>query len=65
VVVIETWKQHVGVGVTQSLDACITTTIVEIVVAPKINVVRKGVLIRSTIKLGSGLAGISVVRNLS
>jgi hypothetical protein len=26
VVVVETWKQHIGVGVTQSLDVGITTT---------------------------------------
>jgi hypothetical protein len=25
IVVVETWKQHVGVGVTQSLDVGITT----------------------------------------
>jgi hypothetical protein len=64
-VVVETWKQHVGVGVTQSPDACITTIGVETIVAPNINVVRRGVFIRSIIKLGSGLGGISVVRNLS
>jgi hypothetical protein len=37
----------------------------EIVVAPNINVVRRGVLIGSTTKLGSGSSGVSTVRNLS
>ncbi len=44
-VIVETWKQHVGVRVTQSLGVGITTTRVEMVVALGIDVVRRGVLI--------------------
>ncbi len=51
--IIKTRKQHVGVGVTQSLGVDITTTRMETVVAPNIVVIRKGVLIRSIAKLGS------------
>jgi hypothetical protein len=46
-------KQHVGVGVTQSFGAGITTIRVESVVAPNINVIKKEILIRSVAKLGS------------
>jgi hypothetical protein len=35
------------------------------VVAPNINVVKREVLIASIAKLGSGLGGISIIRNLS
>jgi hypothetical protein len=45
VTTVKTQKQHAGVGVIQSLDASITTTRVETVVVPNINVVRRGVLI--------------------
>jgi hypothetical protein len=38
---------------------------VETVVAPNIDVVRRGVLIGSATKLGNGSSGISVIRNLS
>jgi len=38
---------------------------VETIVVPNINVVRRGVLIRSITKLDSGLGGILTVRNLS
>ncbi len=65
VTIVETWKQHAKVGVIQSLDVGITTTRVETVVAPSINVIRKGILIRSTTKLGSESGGVSTVRNLS
>jgi hypothetical protein len=64
-IVVETHKQHVGIGVIQSLGVGITTIGVEMVVAPNINVVRKETLIRSTTKLGSGLGGVSAIRNLS
>jgi hypothetical protein len=37
---------------------------VEIVVAPNMDVVKRGILIRSTTKLSSGLGGVST-RNLS
>jgi hypothetical protein len=63
--VVETWKQHAGIGVTQSLGVGITTIGVETIVAPNINVVRKGVVIGSVAKLGSGSCGVLVGRNLS
>ncbi len=65
VTIVETWRQHVGVIVTQSLDVDITTTRVETVVAPTMDVIRKGVLIGSTTKLGNGLGGVSARRKLS
>ncbi len=65
VAIVETRKQHVGIGVTQSLDANITTIGVEIVVTPNIDVVRMGILIRSTTKLGNESGGVSIVRNLN
>jgi hypothetical protein len=63
--IVKTRKQHVGVVVTQSLDVDITTTRVETVVAPTMDVVRKGILIGSTTKLGNGLGGVSARRKLS
>jgi len=60
--IVETQKQHVGIGVTQSLDASITTTRVEMFVAPNIDVVKRGVLIGYVTKLGSGLGGVSPIR---
>jgi hypothetical protein len=42
-----------------------TTTGVEMVIAPNIDVVKRGVLIRSVAKLGSELGGVSVRKNLS
>jgi hypothetical protein len=65
VVVVETRKQHAGVKITQSLDVGITTTGVETIVMPNINVVKREVLIGSTTKLGNESRGILVVRNLS
>jgi len=53
-VVFETRKQHVGVGVIQSLDASITTIEVVMVVVPNIDVVKRGVPIGFVAKLGSG-----------
>jgi hypothetical protein len=63
--IIETWKQHVGIRVIQSLDTSITTIRVETVVAPNIYVVTRWVLIGSTTKLGNKLNGISAKRNLN
>jgi len=65
VVIIETWKQHVGIRVTQSFDACITTIGMEMVVTLNINVIRGGILIGSISKLGSGSSGVSIIRNLN
>jgi hypothetical protein len=53
------------VGVTQSLDASVTIIGVETIVTPNIDVVKRGVLIGSVAKLGIGLGGVSVIRNLS
>jgi hypothetical protein len=64
-VVIETQKQHVKVGVTQSLDVGITTTRVETIVTPNINVVKRGILIGFLAKFHNGSNGVSVVRNLT
>jgi hypothetical protein len=64
-IVVETRKQHAKVGVIQSLSACITTIRVGKVVASNINVVKREVLIAFVAKLGSGLGGVSVIRNLS
>jgi hypothetical protein len=63
--VVETRKQHTGVGIIQSLNVGITTIGVEMVVAPNINVIRRGILNGSTTKLDIGSDGVSVVRNLS
>jgi hypothetical protein len=65
IVVVETRKQHVRIKVSQSFNVGITTTRVEIVVAPSIDVVRREVLIGFPTKLGSGLGGVLVIRNLS
>jgi hypothetical protein len=65
VAIVETRKQHAGVRVIQSLDVGITTTRVETIIAPNIYVVRRGVLIGSETKLGSGLGGVSTKRNLN
>jgi hypothetical protein len=63
--IVETQKQHVRVGVTHSLYANITTTRVETIITPNINVVRRGILIGSVTKLGSELGGVLIGRNLS
>ncbi len=65
VVVVKTRKQHARIKVTQSLDVGITTTRVETMVVPSINVVKREVLIRSTTKLGSKSRGVLIVRNLN
>ncbi len=54
VAIVETQRQHVGVGVTKSLNASITTTGVKMVITSNIDVVKTGILIRSIAKLGSG-----------
>ncbi len=57
-VVVETRRQPIGIIVTQSLDVGITTTRVETVVVPTMDVVKKGILIGSATKLGNGLGGV-------
>jgi hypothetical protein len=64
-VVVETWKQHVGIRVTQSFNVGIITTRVETVVAPNIDVVKRGVLIGFATKLASGSSGVLARRNLN
>jgi hypothetical protein len=63
--IVETRKQHAGIKFTQSFDVSITTIGVEMVVAPNIDVVRRGKLISFTRELGSGSHGVSAVMNLS
>jgi hypothetical protein len=63
--IFETRKQPNGIGVTQSFDACIITTRVEMVVAPNIDVVKGGILIGFVAKLGSESGGVSIIKNLS
>jgi len=63
--VVETWKQHVRVGVIQSFDASILPTRVEMIVVLNIYVVKRRVLIGSIAKLGSKSSGVLAIRNLS
>jgi len=65
VAIVETHKQHAEIRIIQSLGANITTIGMEIIVAPNIDVVKREILIIIVAKLGSGLGGISVTRNLS
>jgi hypothetical protein len=51
--------------VTQSPNVVITTTGVELIVAPNTNVVRGGILIGSVTNLGYGTSGVSIERNLN
>jgi hypothetical protein len=64
-VVVETWKQPIGVIVTKSLEVGITTKGVETVVAPIMGVVKRGILIGSIAKLGNGLGGVLARRKLN
>ncbi len=64
-VVVETHRQPTGIIIIQSVDANITTIGEETIVAPSMDVDRRGVLIGSVTKLGSGLSGISARRNLN
>jgi hypothetical protein len=54
VVVVETQKQPTRVRLTQSFNASITTTRVETVVVPNMDVVKRGALIGYATKLSSG-----------
>ncbi len=65
VVIVETQKQNVRIGITQSFNAVITTIGMEVVFTPNINVVRKGVLIIFVAKLGTRSNGVLVGRNLN
>jgi hypothetical protein len=55
---VETRRQHVRVKVIQSLHIGIITTRVEMIIVPNINIVRRGILIRSIAKLGIGSSGV-------
>jgi hypothetical protein len=57
-IVIETWRQSIGVIVTQSFNVSITTIGVETIVTPTMDIVKKGILIGFVEKLGSGLGGV-------
>jgi hypothetical protein len=65
VAIVETQKQHVGIEVTQSFSAIITTTRVEVVVAPNMDVVRKGVVIGYVVNVNCGSRGFLARRNLN
>ncbi len=65
VAIVETRKQPAEVRVIQSLNAGIITTLMEMVVAPNIDVIRRGILIRSTTKLGNESGGVLARRNLN
>ncbi len=65
VAIVEIWRQPTRIKVTQSPNVIITTTRVEKMVAPNVNVVKGGVLIGSIANLGSGMSGILAGRNLN
>jgi ribosomal protein L17 len=64
-VVVETRRQHAGVGIIQSLNVGIKTTRVEKIIAPNIDVVKRGILIGYAAKLGNGSGRVYARRNLS
>jgi hypothetical protein len=61
----ETQRQPTRIVIIQSLDVDISTTRVEMVVAPIMDVVKRGVLIGSIEKLGVRLGGISMGKKLN
>jgi hypothetical protein len=63
--IAKTYKQHAGAIVTQSLDVGITIIGVETIITPTMDVVRRGVLIGSVKKLGSGSGGVFAGRKLN
>ncbi len=63
--IVEAQRQPLGIDITQSLDVGITTTRVETFVVPTMDVVRRGVLIGSTTKMGNGSGGVLTGRKLS
>ncbi len=65
VIVVENWRQYAKIRIIQSFDGGITITRVEMVVAPNMNFVRRGILLKSVAKLGSGSSGTLVGRNMS
>ncbi len=65
VVVVETQRQPTRIVVTQSFYANVTTIWNEMVVAPNMGVVKRGILTKFVAKLGSGLGGVLTRRKLS
>jgi hypothetical protein len=63
--VVEIWRQPIEINGIQLFNVIIPTTRVEITVAPNINSIRGGILIRSTMNLGHALEGVSGGRNLN
>jgi hypothetical protein len=64
-IVVKTWRQFVGMKVTQSFDEIITTTGVETIVVPNMNVVKRGIVIGPPIILGHELSEFLTRRNLN
>lgn len=64
-IVTKIWRQPVGIKFTQSLNVVITIAGMETIVAPNMNIVRKGVIIGSTTNLDSGSGKNLVKRNLN
>ncbi len=65
VIVVKTQRELVGLIITQSFDVGITPTWAETVVAPTMDVVKRGVLIGSTTKLGNGSNGVLARKKLN
>jgi hypothetical protein len=63
--IIKTWRQLVGIDVIQSFNAIITTTRVETIVAPNMNVVKRGIVIGFATNLGHGSCEFLARRNLN
>jgi len=64
-IVVKTQKQPIRIIITQSFDVGITTTWVETVVAPTMDVVKRVILNKFVAKLGSGSSGVSTGRKLN
>jgi hypothetical protein len=63
--IAKTWKQLVGIDVTQSFNAIITTTKVETIIVPNMNVVKGGVVIGFATNLSHGSCDFLAIRNLN
>jgi glycopeptide antibiotics resistance protein len=64
-IVVEIQRQTIRIEVIQSLNAIISTTWVETILAPNINVVGSAILIGSATSLGRGLSRILAGKRLS
>ncbi len=64
VAIVETQTQPIGVGVIQSFNIVVIAIGVEMVVALNMDVVRKGMVIRSATNLGCGSSGFLAKRKL-